>query len=107
LDAALLNMKEHGRVIICGAISTYNAKENIGSRMNQSILFKRLKVQGFIVYDFKDRFTEFTEKLLNWYQQGKLKDKITVNEGLDNVVSAFIDLFSGKNIGKALVYLPE
>jgi len=107
LDAALLNMKEHGRVIICGAISTYNAKENIGSRMNQSILFKRLKVQGFIVYDFKDRFTEFTEKLLNWYQQGKLKDKITVYEGLDNVVSAFIDLFSGKNIGKALVYLPE
>jgi len=100
-------MKEHGRVIICGAISTYNAKENIGPRMNQLILFKRLKVEGFIVYDFKDRFTEFTEKLLNWYQQGKLKDKITVYEGLDNVVPAFIDLFSGKNIGKMLVYLPE
>jgi len=100
-------MKEHGRVIICGAISTYNTKENVGHRINHLVIDKRLKIEGFIVNDFKDKFPEYTEKLLNWYQQGKLQDKISVYEGLENVVPAFIDLFSSKNIGKVLVYLPE
>jgi len=106
-DAALRNMKDHGRVILCGSISTFSDKENLGPRINHIVIFKRLKIQGFIVYDFKDRYPEFTEKLLNWYQEGKLKEKVTVYEGLENVISAFIDIYSGKNLGKILVQLPE
>jgi len=106
-DAALRNMKDHGRVILCGSISTFSEKENVGPRVNHMVIFKRLKIQGFIVYDFKDRYPEFTENLLNWYQEGKLKDKVTVYEGLENVVPAFIDIYSGKNLGKILIRLPE
>jgi len=106
-DAALQNMKEHGRVILCGSISTFSDKENVGRRVNHIIIFKRLKIQGFIVYDFKNRYMEFTEKLLNWYQQGKLLEKVTIYEGLDNVIPAFIDIYSGKNLGKILIHLPD
>jgi len=99
-------MKEHGKVILCGSISTDNTKEDEGQRINHLVIFKKLTIEGFIVYDYKDKFPEYTEKLLDWYQQGKLQDKISVYEGLENVVPAFIDLFSGKNLGKVLVYLP-
>jgi NADPH-dependent curcumin reductase CurA len=66
---------------------------------------KRLRSQGFIIFDWKDKLGEAQEHLVRWYKQGKLKTRVTEERGLENVPGAFMDLFHGKNIGKMLVKL--
>jgi len=104
-DSAVINMQNFGRIVVCGSISTYNSETiPTGPRISRYAISKRLRIQGFIVFDFVARFIpEALPKLVQWYSEGKLKDKITVLNGLDNTVQAFLGLFKGENTGKMLV----
>lgn len=104
LDAAMNNINRFGRVINCGAISLYNETEQpTGPRLETTIVKKSIKMQGFIVRNYEDRFPEGIQQLGKWLQQGKLKDEETIVEGFDQIPQAFIDLFDGKNTGKMVV----
>jgi NADPH-dependent curcumin reductase CurA len=106
LEAALSVLRVHGRIIACGGISGYN-EEKPGPGPNNlfNITAKRLTMKGLIVRDWLDRQGEFEKEVGGYLQLGKLKNKETVVEGLDQAEEAFIDLFKGKNIGKMVVKL--
>ena len=103
-DAVHRNINQFARVIICGAISLYNATElPMGPRVEGLLIKKSALMQGFIVSDFSDKFTEASQQLGQWLKEGKLMHEETVIEGFDSIPQAFIGLFSGKNTGKMIV----
>jgi NADPH-dependent curcumin reductase CurA len=104
LEAALANMNDFGRIVVCGMISTYNATApQPGPRNLGTIIGKRLLLQGFIVSDRYDRLTEYHADLANWIAEDKITWRETIVEGLENAPQAFIGLFTGQNFGKMLV----
>ncbi len=106
LEAALSSLRVHGRIIACGGISGYNEeKPRPGPSNLFNITTKRLTMRGMIVSDLLDRRGEFEKEVSGYLQSGKLKNRETVVEGLDQAVGAFIGLFSGNNIGKMVVKL--
>lgn len=108
LEAALGNMKSFGRIAVCGMIAGYNgpAREaQVGNLVE--IIARRLRVQGFLLMDFQERFGDALEDLTRWHAEGKLRSNETVVDGIENAAQAFIGLFSGENTGKMLVRLEQ
>jgi NADPH-dependent curcumin reductase CurA len=105
LDTALARMKMFGRIVVCGTISDYNATDPYRVRNWRAILVNRLKVQGMIVFDWKDRYGEAIKALGGYHAAGKLKTRESVVEGLANAPKGFIALLKGGNFGKQLVKL--
>jgi len=107
-EAVLWNMREFGRVALCGMISNYNDEElQPGPRGMTVIIGRRLTIQGFIVTDHPEAGKEYVSKAIQWLAEGKLKYHETIAEGIENAPSAFIDLLQGKNIGKQIVRLAD
>lgn len=106
LEAALANMNDYGRIAVCGMISQYNATEPQAGPTNLAMLIiKKLKVEGFIVFDHWAHYGEYAQQMGQWIAEGKIKWEETVYEGLAEAPNAFIGLFEGKNKGKMLVKL--
>jgi hypothetical protein len=105
LDTVLGQMNVHGRVAVCGLISQYNATEAYGVKNFRSILVNRLRIQGFIVFDFAPRYREAQAELAQWITEGKLRWRETIAQGLRSAPGAFIGLLQGANVGKQLVKL--
>jgi NADPH-dependent curcumin reductase CurA len=104
LEAAIDNMKTFGIVILCGMISQYNNTTLPTGPANLMLaITKRLKIQGFIVRDHYHMLNEFHKNMAKWIDDGKIKWKETLFEGLEKAPKAFISLFEGQNIGKMLV----
>lgn len=103
-DAVFPLMNVYGRVSICGQISQYNLeKPEMGPRLFSLILVKQLRVEGFIVMRFAERFTEGVLQMGAWLKEGRLKYREEVMEGFENMPKAFIALLQGANTGKMLV----
>ncbi|WP_165749175.1 NADP-dependent oxidoreductase [Cellulophaga sp. Z1A5H] len=103
-DAVLFNINRFARMIICGAISVYNSTEvPMGVSVQPFLVKNSALMQGFIVSNYADKFPEAMKQLSIWLSEGKLKYTETVVEGFDNIPSAFLDLFEGKNKGKMIV----
>jgi NADPH-dependent curcumin reductase CurA len=106
LEAALSALRVNGRIIACGGISGYNEEKPRPGLSNLfSMITKRLTMKGFIVRDWLDRQDEFKKEVGGYFRAGKLKNKETVVEGIEQAVGAFIGLFEGKNVGKMVVKL--
>ncbi len=104
MEAALWNMNDFGRIALCGMISNYNDTDMApGPRGMGIIIQRRLKIQGFIVFDNPKLNMEFVRKAAAWLEEGKLKYRETVTEGLENAPSAFIGMLKGENFGKQIV----
>ncbi len=103
-DAVHRNINQFGRIVVCGAISMYNATEMpTGPRVEGFLIKRSALMQGFIVSDFVDKFPEGAKQLGQWLKEGKLTYEETVIEGFDAIPEAFIGLFTGKNKGKMIV----
>ncbi len=106
LEAALTAMRLHGRIIACGGISGYNVKRPQAGPTNLFyIITKRLTMKGILVFDWLDQQAAFEQEVGGYYREGKLKNKETVVEGIENAVAAFLGLFQGTNVGKMVVKL--
>ena len=107
-DAVFENINRHARIVICGQIADYN-KTNPpkGPRPQHALIRKSARMEGFVVFDFKDEFEGAKKQLGEWYNSGKLKYRENIIEGFENIPSAFIGLFSGENIGKQMVKVAE
>jgi hypothetical protein len=105
LDALLARTNLFGRVVICGLISEYNATEPYRLKNLRAVLVNRLKVQGMIVFDWRERYGEALAALAGLLAQGKLKYRESVLQGLESAPRGLIDLLQGKNFGKQLVKL--
>lgn len=102
MQEVLNGMNNFGRAVLCGLISGYT-KGDPGMASFGQVLVKRLRVQGFIVIDFAERFTEAATQLGKWKMFGKLKDRETIVEGIAKAPDAINMLFTGANIGKTIV----
>lgn len=104
LDAVLENINLKARIVLCGLISTYNAKGPVPGPYNFSmVLMKRARVEGFIIIDFYHRIAEFVAEMGPWVAGGKVKYDTHIVKGMENALSALDLLFTGGNTGKLLI----
>ena len=103
-DAVLLNLNTKARISICGQISQYNLeKPEMGPRLLGMLLMKQARAEGFLVFQFADRYAEGMQQMAEWIKQGKIKYREEFAEGIENTPRAFIEMLNGKNTGKQLV----
>ncbi|KAG6452763.1 prostaglandin reductase 1 [Manduca sexta] len=97
-------MNKYGRVAVCGSISSYNDPQPPKVTILQpAIVFKELKVEGFLVDRWINRWEEGVKANLDWLHDGKLKYQEKIYEGFDNMVEALVGMLRGENTGKAVV----
>jgi NADPH-dependent curcumin reductase CurA len=101
LDAALAVMNRHSRIVLCGLVAEYGAP--YGHKGLRSVLVNRIRVQGMIVFDWKDRYGEALAGLADLLAEGRLRYRESIVEGLDNAPRALAGLLRGENFGKQLV----
>ena len=105
LEAALAIARTYGRFALCGMIAQYNSAEPYGVRNLMLAIGKQLRLEGYILSKYYDLFPEYLREVRTWVAEGKLTWRQTVVEGLEKAPEAFLGLFSGENLGKALVKL--
>lgn len=112
-DAVLPLLNTKARIPVCGMISQYNGHHSDHQQdrlplFMSTILKKRMRVEGFIIsQDYGDRYPEFYAQMSTWLAQGKIVFKEDVVDGLENSITAFQGLLSGKNFGKLIIKVAE
>jgi NADPH-dependent curcumin reductase CurA len=107
-EAVLWNMRDYGRIALCGMIADYNIeKPQPGPRGLMLAIGRRLTIRGFIVSDHPEACEEYVGKAIGWLQEGKLNYRESVAEGVENAPQAFIDMMKGLNTGKQIVQLSD
>jgi len=105
-DAAVRLINPGARISVCGQMSQYNLEESeMGPRWLGQLIARQAKVQGFLISSYSEGFPEGLEQLGKWLQQGKLKYREDVAQGIEAAPQAFIGMLQGKNEGKQLVQL--
>jgi NADPH-dependent curcumin reductase CurA len=105
LDAAFALARNNARFAMCGMIENYNNPTPPAFRFIQRIIAARIRLRGFIVFDYFPRMAEFYRDMGPWVASGAVKSRETVVEGLEKMPDAFLGLFKGENTGKMLVKL--
>ncbi|KAH7844490.1 hypothetical protein Vadar_028597 [Vaccinium darrowii] len=103
---AVLNHVNHGaRIPVCGMISQYNKRwtEREGVRNLLNIVGKEVKMQGFLLGSYFDRFGDFMEEMVGHVKQGKIHSKHKIYNGIESFLESFASLFSSSNSGKVVI----
>ncbi len=108
LDTVLTMINRRARIVLCGAISMYNATElPPGPKNYLALMLQRARMEGFIITDYLPRFPEAFTQISDWIKEGKLTYAVDVVAGLENAATAINRLFTGANIGKLLVQIAD
>ncbi|MDH3664875.1 MAG: NADP-dependent oxidoreductase [Alphaproteobacteria bacterium] len=107
-DAVLPLLNPFARIPVCGLIHWYNVTEiptipDPTPKLMRSVLVKRLTIRGFIVFDFNHLQEKFLSEVGAWVQDGKIRYREDIRDGLENAPAALIDLLQGGNFGKMLI----
>ncbi|MCC2961123.1 NADP-dependent oxidoreductase [Massilia sp. IC2-278] len=112
-DAVLPLLNTKARIPVCGLIADYNATglpdgpDRLGL-LARTLLTKRIRMQGFIIFDdYGPRYGEFHDQMRSWLDEGKIKFREDIVEGLENAPQAFIGLLEGKNFGKLIIHVAD
>ncbi|MGE0118566.1 MAG: NADP-dependent oxidoreductase [Dongiaceae bacterium] len=105
LQAVIPRLNPFARIPLCGLIADYNATGPQGIPDLRQFLFKRIKLQGFICSDTPELWPEALQQLADLVEDGSLKYRETLVEGIENAPRAFVGLFKGENFGKLIVKL--
>jgi NADPH-dependent curcumin reductase CurA len=104
LDLALGRLARGARIVICGAISQYNATGPLKGPANYlSLLVNRARMEGMVVFDYADRYAEAGREMAQWMAAGKLVSREDIVEGLNTFPQALLKLFKGENTGKLVL----
>lgn len=105
LDAALVRLARRARVVICGAISQYNAHAGTrgGPSNYMSLLVNHASMTGFVVSDYADRQAEAVDQLGQWFSEGGLVGVVDVAAGFETFPDTLLRLFAGQNTGKLVL----
>jgi NADPH-dependent curcumin reductase CurA len=108
LDAALSKLRMHATVVICGAISQYNNKKKVNGPSNYlSLLVTRSVMKGMVVMDYTKGFGQASKQMATWIEEGKLKYREDIYEGIENFQETYNRLFSGEKKGKLVLKVIE
>ncbi|XP_020495978.1 prostaglandin reductase 1 [Labrus bergylta] len=103
-SVALQQMKNFGRIAVCGSISTYNdTNPQTGPYPHFTMIVKQLKMEGFMQSRWEHKHPESIKRLMGWLKEGKLQFREHITKGFENMPAAFMGLLQGENIGKAVV----
>ncbi|XP_028946019.1 2-alkenal reductase (NADP(+)-dependent)-like isoform X3 [Malus domestica] len=103
LDAVLLNMRRHGRIAVCGLISYYSLKQPQDFSNLVSIIYNRIRIEGFVVFDYFHLYPKFLDMVIPYIREGKIVYLEDIAEGLESAPAALVGLFSGRNVGNQVV----
>jgi len=108
LDDVLTRLARGARIVICGAISQYNATAPVKGPSNYlSLLVNRARMQGMVVFDYASRYGEAAREMAGWMAQGKLKSREDIVEGFRTFPDTLLKLFRGENIGKLVLKVED
>ncbi|KAK0593241.1 hypothetical protein LWI29_033374 [Acer saccharum] len=102
-EAAVANMKAFGRVAVCGVISEYIDAGKRAAPDMLDVVYKRIKIQGFLAADHMNVYQDFLQKTSDQLSTGKIQALEDISDGVESIPSAFVGLFRGDNIGKKIV----
>jgi len=103
LDTALLAMNPKGRVVVAGQVSEYNLEEPRGVRNIREVVERRLRLEGFVVWDFLADFHPAMEELAEWIREEKLRYHENIVDGFENAAEAFCKLFVSAGLGRSVI----
>jgi len=108
LNTVLPQMRRHGRIAICGAISQYNNTEAIEGPSNyMSLLVSRARMEGFVVFDYAKQFGAAMQEMAGWMAAGQLISQEHVETGIENFPEVLLKLFDGGNFGKLILQVAD
>jgi NADPH-dependent curcumin reductase CurA len=110
LDDALARLAYQARIVLCGAISQYNdlgSKLPTGPKNYFNLIRQHARMEGFLVFHFLNRYPEAIAEMSKWFAEGKLKNQVDLQHGLENAPKTIIRLFTGANFGKQLLKLAD
>ena len=108
LDSVLTRLALGARIAICGAVSQYNNEGGVKGPANyMALLVDRARMQGFLVFDYADRYVEAAIEMVGWMAAGTLKTKEDIVEGLETFPDTLLKLFKGENFGKLIIKVAD
>jgi len=107
LDEILRRINLHARIVLCGAISQYNSTVAYALKNSVNLVARRGRMEGFLIFDYQERYPEAIQAISEWTREGRLKHKEDIAVGLENAPKTFIRLFSGENFGKQLLKIQD
>jgi len=104
LDTVLGLINDRARIILCGAMSTYNSFEERRGIANYSrLIMRRGKMEGLMTFIYANEFADASKEILGYMQDGSLQYRETIVEGVENAPKALKTLFDRKNIGRVMI----
>lgn len=103
LDAAILNMKPKGRIVVSGQVAEYNREKPVGIRQTTRFITHRLRMEGLVVYDYAKQFPKAQAAIAALIRDGKLAYKEDISDGIEDAPRAYAALFAGANFGRRLI----
>ncbi|MCS4255696.1 NADPH-dependent curcumin reductase CurA [Rhodococcus erythropolis] len=104
LEAVIARLNDHARVVLCGLINGYNLEQRPPGPSNFGLLLtKRVKLQGFIVFDHADKTAEIEKELTTLLQRNQIKPFDTIVHGFDSLPEVFVRSFDSAHVGKLIV----
>ncbi len=109
LGSALFRMATFGRIVCCGAVSAYDTTTPDPSPRGIPGLLvnNQVRMQGFIVFSYADRYDEARAQMREWMDAGSLVPRYVTYDGLDAAGGAFVDLLAGRTVGTTIVRLGD
>ena len=109
LGGALRRMNAHGRIVCCGVVSQYDTgSPQPGPRGIPGLLVNnRVRMEGFLVFDYADRYAEGRAQMKAWVDAGQMKPLQDEFQGLEEMPRAFIDMLGGGNVGTRIVRVAD
>jgi len=109
LGSALFRMNLHGRIVCCGAVSQYDTSNpGPGPRGIPGLLVNnRVRMQGFLVFEYASRYDEARAELQTWVDSGQLVSRVTEFDGLEQAGNAFVEMLGGGTVGTTIVRVAD
>jgi NADPH-dependent curcumin reductase CurA len=109
LGTALRRMNDHGRIVCCGVVSQYDTSNPAGgpSGIPGLLVNKRIRMEGFLVFDFARQYAAARDEIKGWIRTGALTPLNDVVTGLENAPGAFVDLLAGGNVGTRIIRVSD
>jgi hypothetical protein len=105
LESALFRMNRGGRIVCCGVASQYDTSTPAGGPRGVPglLINNRVRMEGFLVFDYEDRYAEARRQLSAWVSAGAVHPLVTEYQGLASAPQAFVDLLAGSTVGTTIV----
>ena len=106
-DSVIRLMNKNSHIVLCGQISVYNKDvpypPPLTSEIESILKYKNITRDRFLVLNYREKFLQGLVQIGSWIQEGKLKYRETITDGIENMGNAFVSVMSGGNIGKQIV----